>query len=454
MAPATTSTSTQTPMGSGSVRFLIFYLIIATVLSFYTVYGLWSAQPKVAADSIQTPDCTPPVVAKLTGINPRLVNVGSSGSDVLIVGCGFLPTTQVKFNGTLHPSLVVDASHIRVTLTATDVVAAGTTIITLANGAVDFGSGMLTLIPASVTWQLFGAGPWTISQEVQLLLMVLFTGAFGSCVYSLKSLADYRGDGKLYETWFTYYGIQPFEGAGIAYIMYLVIRGGFLTGTSADVKTVNQFGMCAIAGLSGAFSDTAFLKLREVFQTLFKPQDDRGGKLALKILTTSLPDGAVGTPYTLTLQASGGTTPLKWAVAPALPAGLSLTAGGVIAGTPTAPSPKTTYKFTVTDSATPAATTTADLSLEIKSSGLTITTAALPNGVVGTPYSQTLQASGGTAPLHWGVTPALPAGLSLTAGGVLAGTPTAPSPKTPYTFTATDSATPAASSSATLTLQV
>ena len=303
----------------------------------------------------------------LTNLYPEWINVGSTVSDVLILGCGFTAATQVKFNGTQHASLFVDASHIRVGLTGADVAAPGAVVVTLSDGGADFGSGVLTIVPPALHWRFFRAGPWTISQEVQLLLLVLFTGAFGSCVYALKSLADYRGDDQLYETWFTYYLIQPFEGAGIAFLLYLVVRGGFLAGTSGDVKTVNQFVMCGIAGLAGAFSDTAFLKLREVFQTLFKPQDARGGKLTLAVTTTSLPDGVVGTPYKQTLQASGGSAPLKWSVTPNLPAGLTLNAAtGIISGTPTAASPKTSYKFTVTDSATPVASSTADLTLEIK----------------------------------------------------------------------------------------
>jgi hypothetical protein len=87
----------------------------------------------------------------------------------------------------------------------------------------------------------------------------------------------------------------------------------------------------------------------------------------VKITTSALGDGAVGTPYKQSLQASGGAAPLKWSVAPPLPAGLTLDAAtGTISGTPTAASPKTKYTFTVTDSATPAASSTADLTLEVK----------------------------------------------------------------------------------------
>lgn len=49
------------------------------------------------------------------------------------------------------------------------------------------------------------------------------------------------------------------------------------------------------------------------------------------------------------------------------PADLTLDAAtGILSGTPKAVSTKTSYKFTVTDSATPSASSSADLTLEIK----------------------------------------------------------------------------------------
>ena len=56
---------------------------------------------------------------------------------------------------------------------------------------------------------------------------------------------------------------------------------------------------------------------------------------------------------------------------------------------------------------------------------ITIAPATAPGAVVGTAYSQTFTASGGTAPYTFNVVSGtLPAGLTLTAGGVLSGTPT------------------------------
>ncbi len=56
---------------------------------------------------------------------------------------------------------------------------------------------------------------------------------------------------------------------------------------------------------------------------------------------------------------------------------------------------------------------------------LNITTNLLNNGVINTPYSQTLIASGGLPPQVWSaISGALPPGVSLSSGGTLSGTPT------------------------------
>jgi hypothetical protein len=70
---------------------------------------------------------------------------------------------------------------------------------------------------------------------------------------------------------------------------------------------------------------------------------------------------------------------------------------------------------------------------------LALAPATVPNPVVAVPYTQTFTASGGTAPYTFTITAgAPPAGLILTAAGVLSGTPTAAGPST-FTVRATDS---------------
>jgi hypothetical protein len=66
----------------------------------------------------------------------------------------------------------------------------------------------------------------------------------------------------------------------------------------------------------------------------------------LTIVTTSLPNGAIATSYSQTVQSSGGTNPITWSIsAGTLPAGLSLGATtGTISGTPSASG---SFSFTV-----------------------------------------------------------------------------------------------------------
>jgi YVTN family beta-propeller protein len=84
----------------------------------------------------------------------------------------------------------------------------------------------------------------------------------------------------------------------------------------------------------------------------------------LAITTNTLPAAAIGTPYTATLAATGGTAPYRFSVsAGSLPAGLMLNqATGVISGTPAVPG-SADFTAKVTDSANPAMTATKLLSI-------------------------------------------------------------------------------------------
>jgi len=56
---------------------------------------------------------------------------------------------------------------------------------------------------------------------------------------------------------------------------------------------------------------------------------------------------------------------------------------------------------------------------------LRVTTSSLPNGTVGVPYSQTLQATGGSGSYTtWTISPSLTNGLTLHNGNIISGTPT------------------------------
>jgi hypothetical protein len=150
-----------------------------------------------------------------------------------------------------------------------------------------------------------------------------------------------------------------------------------------------------------------------------------------------LPDGTINVPYNQTLTTTGGSgSGNSFSVTGgALPAGLTLSAGGVISGTPGAGGP---FSFTasVTDGAGNTGSQLYNLNIIVP---ITVNPATLPNGTAGTPYNQTVTASGGTAPYNFTVPPGtLPTGLGLNPStGAITGTPTTPGTYN-FTITATD----------------
>jgi len=85
---------------------------------------------------------------------------------------------------------------------------------------------------------------------------------------------------------------------------------------------------------------------------------------------------------------------------------------------------------------------------------VSITTASLPAAKLGVAYSQSLAATGGTAPLSWSLSAGtLPAGLSLSSAGVISGTPTTKGTSS-FTVRVTDASNPAQSATKALSLAV
>ena len=165
----------------------------------------------------------------------------------------------------------------------------------------------------------------------------------------------------------------------------------------------------------------------------------------VSVSPSTLPSGAVTAAYSQTLTASGGVSPYSFAVtAGALPAGLSLSAGGVLSGTPTAGG-SFIFTATATDSSPfpgPFAGSRA-YAFTVSAPTIALPATSLAGGTVGTAYSAGITAaSGGTAPYSYAVTAgALPGGLSLNAAnGAITGTPSAPGSFN-FSITAADSST-------------
>jgi len=119
--------------------------------------------------------------------------------------------------------------------------------------------------------------------------------------------------------------------------------------------------------ITGVPGDTANLLLT----TLTTP-------LALATAATRrLPDALAGRGYRATLRATGGVGPYTWSVAGGtLPAGLTLSAAGVLSGTPAAPAAATTVTVRVRDAAS--GTATSAVTVAVRTPGLPALNESVP----------------------------------------------------------------------------
>lgn len=160
------------------------------------------------------------------------------------------------------------------------------------------------------------------------------------------------------------------------------------------------------------------------------------------------PVGTVGSPYSFTFGGAGGCGPALpyqfTVINGSLPPGLALALSGQVSGTPTSAG-AWSFWVNLSDQNPPSADwcrpseAQRQFTITINGPGgnpapvpapapaLSITTSGVPGATVGTSYSTTLAASGGSGTKSWAITAgSLPAGLSLSSSGVLSGTPTAP----------------------------
>ena len=221
---------------------------------------------------------------------------------------------------------------------------------------------------------------------------------------------------------------------------------GQVTGTPTSVSAVTAYTVTVKDTLSQTSSKSFNLSVSAVPVVT-----------TLAVPTSTFTKGVAITAFT-PVTATGGTGALSWAVAPALPAGLTLnTANGLISGTATAPAAAANYVVTVSDSNTPVQTSTKTFNLTVN------TLAPLTSTVPTASYALTkntavtafvpVAGAGGYGTLTYGISPSLPTGLSFaTASGSVTGTPTAVSLSANYSVTVSDQASQVSTSTFSLSV--
>lgn len=296
--------------------------------------------------------------------------------------CSYTNPSPIPAGTTLPPITLP------VTLDAT--LAPGTSIVNTATALSDNAAGPVT---ASVTTTVATPTPLTITTTS-------IPGGTQGTAYSV-TLAATGGSGA--RTWNVSAGALP---SGVTLSPAGVLGG---TPTAAGTFTFTA----RVADASGA--DTQALSL--VVNPSVSP---------LTITTTSLPGGTVGAAYSATLAATGGSGARTWTIAAGtLPAGLGLTTAGVISGQPTS-AVTSTFTVRVADASGGVATRALSIVVVPAAPPLVITsTSPLPPSEVAVRYSFALAAAGGTTPYRWTVVlDSVPAGLAMSAAGVIGGVPT------------------------------
>ncbi len=311
----------------------------------------------------------------ISSLTPGSASPGGPAFTLTVNGANFVSNSVVQFSGTMVSTNFVSATQLTATVPANLITSLGTAPVTVVNpGGATSSTATFRIAypPLSIT-----ASPNSISTTTggSISAALLPIGGTGTYTFSVSG--------------------QP---AGVAVV------SGALSGSPTQAGVFN-----------------ASVTVTDSNQTAASVA------IAINVLgltTTALPNGTTGVPYATSIGAAGGTGAITFSAA-GLPAGLTLASNGNLSGTV-----KTTgtYPIAVTVSSGGLSATTT-LNLTIANAGpLSISSAALPGGTAGVPYSQALGATGGLQPYSWSLVTAgtLPQGLSLNASGTVSGTTTIP----------------------------
>jgi Putative Ig domain len=139
----------------------------------------------------------------------------------------------------------------------------------------------------------------------------------------------------------------------------------------------------------------------------------------LAVSTSALGDGFLGVAYSSSVAATGGVPPYTWTFG-GLPDGVAGSSGGVLSGAPTKLG---AFQVTASVADSKGGKASRQFTVNITNAPLSVS-GSLPNGVVGTPVSGSVSATGGAPPYQFSAS-GLPSGVSMSSAGALSGSPAA-----------------------------
>lgn len=131
-----------------------------------------------------------------------------------------------------------------------------------------------------------------VSPEQGLIVLAALAGIAGSFLHAAQSLSSYIGNNAFRASWTAWYFLRPWMGGVLGLAIYFAFRAGLVAGTDG----VNPYGVVALGLLGGWFSKTTTDKLQEVFETVFKTNEDRKRKDKLHTAGKPVIDAVVPSP--------------------------------------------------------------------------------------------------------------------------------------------------------------